>query len=123
MRLNFTFKHLDRSEALEKYCSDRLNECARFLLKDSLGTVLISKHNYEFCAEISVNTRERHFRAQSFHVDPYQAVDAMVDKLEKQLKKMRRQVQSHKSKERSKSGRLEQMNDRFEIMARYRKAA
>ena len=123
MRLNFTFKHLDRSEALEKYMTDRLEGIGRFLLKEGFANVYCSKQNHEFCLEVSLNTREKYFRAMAVHSDPYHAVDAVVDRLEKQLLKTRKLVQSHRRPELSKSGRLEQMNDRFETQLKYKKAA
>lgn len=115
MKLNFTFKHLDRSEALEKHTSEILQDSSRFLLKDGYANVYFSKQNHEFCVEISVNTREKYFRAVGLQVDPYLAVDSAVEKLEKQFLKTRQVTRNHKHPELSKSARLEQMNDRFEV--------
>lgn len=123
MKLNFTFKHLDRSEALEAYTAEKLDHVARFLLKDGLGTVCFSKRNHEFELQVSVNTRARYFRAEDSHSDPYQAVDLVCEKLERQFLKIKDTVQHHKSKSQSKSARLEQMNERFEVKTRFRKAA
>lgn len=123
MKLNFTFKHLDRSEALENHTVDRMENIGRFLLKDGYGNVYFSKQKHEFCVEVSVNTREKYFRAVSSHEDPYLAVDAVVEKLEKQFLKNRKVVQDHKKPELSKTGRLDQLNERFETKVRFRKAA
>lgn len=123
MKLNFTFKHLDRSEALENYAKERLEAVGRFLLKDGFGNVYCSKQNHEFCLEVSFNTREKYFRAIAYHEDPYLAVDAVVTKLEKQILKTRKVMQNHRRPELSRSGRLEQLNDRFELQPRFKKAA
>lgn len=123
MKLNFTFKHLDRSEALETYTAEQLGHVSRFLLKDGMGTVCFSKQQHQFGLQVSVNTRERYFRAESSHVDPYQAVDMVCQKLERQFLKTKSTVQRHKNKAQSKSGRLERMNERLELKTRFRKAA
>lgn len=123
MKLNFTFKHLDRSEALEAYTSEKLDHVSRFLLKDGSGMVCFSKKNHEFELQVSVNTRARYFRAEAWHADPYQAVDMVCEKLERQFLKIKATVQHHKSKSQSKRGRLNQLNERLELKARYRKAA
>lgn len=123
MKLNFTFKHLDRSEALENYTKEKLESVGRFLLKDGYGSVYCSKQNREFCVEVSVNTREKYYRAVALHEDPYLAVDSVVEKLEKQFLKTRKVVQNHRRPELSRAGRLEQMNDRFEAPLRMKKAA
>lgn len=123
MKLNFTFKHIDRSEALETYTSEQLEHISRFLLKNGMGQVLFSKKNHEFSVEVSVNTRERYFRAHAEGNDAYQAVDEVVQKLERQFLKTKKVVQHYKTKSLSKEGKLERMNERFEVRARYRKAA
>lgn len=123
MKLSFTFKHLDRSEALEKHTVEQLESIGRFLLKDGYGTVYVSKQNHEFCVEMSVNTREKYFRAVGLNNDPYKAVDVAIERLEKQFLKTRKLVQNHKSPEQSKAGKLGQMNDRFEVANKLRKAA
>lgn len=123
MKLNFTFKHLDRSEALEAYTSEKLDHVSRFLLKDGMGTVCFSKKNHEFELQVSVNTRARYFRAEAYNNDPYQAVDEACEKLERQFLKIKSTVQHHKSKEKSKRGRLNQLTDRLELKTRFRKAA
>lgn len=123
MKLNFTFKHLDRSEALETYTAEQLEHISRFLLKNGLGQVLFSKKNHEFGVEVSVNTKERYFRANASDTDPYQAVDQVMEKLEKQFLKTKKLVQHYKSKTLSKEGKLDRMNERFETRFRFRKAA
>ncbi|MBX3035007.1 MAG: ribosome-associated translation inhibitor RaiA [Bdellovibrionaceae bacterium] len=123
MKLNFAFKHLDRSEALEKYTKESLEGIGRFLLKDGYGSVYYSKTNHEFCVEVSVNTREKYFRAVALNSDPYQAVDAVMSKLEKQFLKTRKVVQNHKHPELSRTGKLDQMNGQFEVNLRMKKAA
>lgn len=123
MKLNFAFKHLDASQSLQEYTQTRLDEVGRFLLKNGHGQVLYSKQNHEFCVEISINTKEKYFRAKAFSPDPYQAVDMACLKLEKQFLKVRKVMQHHKKPGLSKEGRLNNMNERFEYAARYRKAA
>lgn len=116
MKLNYTFKHLDHSESLEKFTDERMSEVSRFLLKDGYGTVYFSKQKNEFCVEISVNTREKYFKASAFGPDVYAAVDAATEKLEKQFLKINKQYKDHKKPENTKEGRFETLN-------RYKKAA
>lgn len=123
MKLNFTFKHLDPSEALQAHTRESLESIGRFLLKDGFANVYYSKQNHEFCVEMSVNTRERYYKATAEHSDPYQAVNAAIEKLEKQFLKTRKTVQNHKKPELSKTGRLDQMNENFEPQRRFKKAA
>lgn len=116
MKLTYTFKHLDHSDALQEYTEQRMIEIGRFLLKDGAGNVYYSKQKGDFCVEISVNTPDKYFKATSYGPDIYAAVDAVVDKLERQFLKNTKQRKYHKKPELSKEGRLDRV-------LRYRKAA
>ena len=63
MKSNYTFKHLDYSESLVKYTNEKLNEIGQYLLKDGRAQVLYSKTQHEFLVEISINTKEKFFKA------------------------------------------------------------
>lgn len=97
MKVQYTFKHLDHSDALQDYCQSRLDEISRFMLKDYTGHVAFSKRLKEFCVEFTVLTKQKPFRAKSVHFDVYSAVDEAVLKLEKQLLRLRKRVTHHKS--------------------------
>jgi len=96
MKIQYTFKHLDHSDALQDYCQGRLDEISAFLLKDYLGHVTFSKRLKEFCVEMRIHTREKPFRCRTVHYDVYSAVDEAVLKLEKQLLKVRKMMTNHK---------------------------
>lgn len=89
MKLNYAFKHLDVSEALTEYTHKKLDEIGRFLLKEGHGQVTFSKNQFEFIVELSVNTRQKYFKASAHCDDAYMAVDQAIDKLEKQFLKVR----------------------------------
>lgn len=105
MKVQYTFKHLDHSDALQEYCQGRLDEISQFMLKDYTGHAVFSKRMKEFCVEFRILTRQKPFRAKSFHYDVYSAVDEAILKLEKQMLKMRKQVTHHKSPALKKSRR------------------
>lgn len=123
MKLNFTFRHLDRSESLEAHTEQRLDDLQKLLFHhEGFGHVAVSKKDHKFTIEMSINTRIKYFRANASNENAYQAVDDAVDKILKQCLKAKQLVQSHKKKELSKHGRLEKLNNRFELSSRYRKA-
>lgn len=96
MKMMFTFKHLDHSDALESYAKDKIDEISRFLLKHGHGQCVFSKTRSFFSVEVSLNTKMKFFRASSSHQDIYAAVDDVVTKLEKQFLKVRKQARHHR---------------------------
>lgn len=123
MKLNYTFKHLDHSDALLNYTEEKMEEIGKFLLKEGYGNVYYSKTKNEFCVEVTVNTREKYFKATSYNMDVYTAVDLVVEKLEKQFLKTRKIMQHHKKPELSREGKMEQLNSRLEFEAKGAKKA
>lgn len=124
MKNNYTFKHIDPSESLVSYTEDQLQSIGRFLLKDGQGQVLYSKFKGSFTVEVTVNTPEKYFKASHSGNDAYAAVDAVVEKLERQFLKNRKLHKSHKKFELSNEGYLHQLDDEFNWSYRhYKKAA
>lgn len=108
MKLNYTFKHLDHSDSLVSYTEQRILEISRFLLKEGNGSIYYSKQKNEFCVEVSVNTRQKYFKATASDLDVYSAVDDAIGKLEKQFLKISKQIKNHKKPELTKDRRFDQ---------------
>lgn len=123
MKLTFNFKHLDYSKSLELYTQEMVDKISFLLLKEELGQVLFSKSKNDFVIEITIPSKQKYFKAEARHFDVYSAVDLAVDKLEKQLLKINKINKHHKKVHLSKWGKLETLNSRFEVKAKYRKAA
>jgi putative sigma-54 modulation protein len=114
MKSNYTFKHLDYSDSLVDYTTTKLNEIGQFLLKGGNCNVYYSKDQHEFQVEVSINTKQKFFKAKASAVDIYVAVDMMADKLERQFLKVKDIYTDHKKFDLSKEGRLNELNDSFE---------
>jgi len=96
MKSNYSFKHLDYSESLVQYSEQKLDEVGKFLLKDGQCHVFFWKENHEFFAEVTVNTRQKFFKATAHADDIYAATDLVCDKLEKQFIKVKEVYTNHK---------------------------
>lgn len=122
MKSNFTFKHLDYSESLVNYTNMKLDEIGQFLLKDGRGNVYYSKNQHEFTVEISINSKQKFFKATASAPDVYVAVDLIADKLEKQFLKIKEIYVDHKKFDLSKEGKLRDYNNQFEFQPKSKKA-
>ena len=96
MKSQYSFKHLDYSESLVKYSEIKLDEVGRFLLKEGQCHVYFWKEQHEFYAEVTVNTRQKFFKATARANDIYAATDLVCDKLEKQFIKVKEVYTNHK---------------------------
>ncbi len=121
MKSNFTFKHLDYSESLVDYTNTKLDEIGQFLLKDGRSNVFYSKNQHEFVVEVSINTKQKFFKATATAPDVYVAVDLLVDKLEKQFLKIKEIYVDHKKPHLSKEGKLRDYNSQFEFQPKWKR--
>jgi putative sigma-54 modulation protein len=121
MKSNYTFKHLDYSESLVNYTHSKLDSIGQFLLKDGRCNVYYFKNQHEFVVEVSLNTKQKFFKATASAPDIYVAVDLMTDKLEKQFLKVKEIYQDHKKYDVSKEGRLNEINAQFEHQPKWKK--
>jgi putative sigma-54 modulation protein len=121
MKSNYTFKHLDYSDSLVTYTHSKLDSIGQFLLKDGRCNVYYFKNQHEFVVEVSLNTKEKFFKATASAPDIYVAVDLMTDKLEKQFLKVKEIYQDHKKFDVSKEGRLNEINAQFEHQPKWKK--
>jgi putative sigma-54 modulation protein len=122
MKSNYTFKHLDYSESLVSYTNEKLDEIGQFLLKDGRSTVFYSKSQHDYVVEVTINTKQKFFKATAAAPDIYVAVDMIADKLEKQFIKVKEIYMNHKKFNQSKEGRLQEINNQFEYQPKWKKA-
>ena len=121
MKSNYTFKHLDYSKSLVDYTNEKLNEIGQFLLKDGRSTIYFSKNHHEYVVEISMNTKQKFFKATASATDIYVAVDLMSDKLEKQFLKVKEIYQNHKKFDLSKEAKFQDVNNQMEYQPKFKK--
>ena len=121
MKSNYTFKHLDYSESLVKYTGEKLDEIGHFLLKEGRSNVYFYKSHHEFIIEVSINSKQKFFKAKASATDPYVAVDLMSDKLEKQFLKVKEIYMNHHKPELTKENKLKEVNAQFEYQPKWKK--
>jgi putative sigma-54 modulation protein len=98
MRFQFSFKHMDSSEALKNYAEGKLRqEIQKFATKpvDCHLTFSVDRHNHT--THLSFNGGDGFmFQVDHTCTDMYGSVDHVVDKLETQLRKQKEKIKHHK---------------------------
>ena len=100
MRFQFSFKHMDTSEALQNYAKEKLQvKIEKFVTKpiEVNVTFSVDRHlQHANCVLVGGDG----FSVNVDHVceDMYGSVDRMVDKLGTQLKRKKDKLKSHKNK-------------------------
>lgn len=98
MRFQFSFKHMETSDALKAYAENKLRlEIQKFSTKPVECHLTFSVDRFNHCAHLSFNGGDGFsFQVEHTCTDMYGSVDHMVDKLETQLRKQKEKLKSHK---------------------------
>ena len=98
MRVSVTFRHMDPTEAIREYAEAKLAKVKRYLDEPIEANVVLELEKYRHLAEVTLNAGRNVINCREETNDIYSAIDMVMDKLERQVKK-------HKDKIRSKKGR------------------
>jgi len=87
--ISVTFRHLEPSQPLREYVTEKLGKLRKILDDPFEANVTLSVEKYRHIAEVFFNARGITVKAFESTDDLYSAIDLVCDKVERQLKKYR----------------------------------
>ncbi len=99
MQLNLTGHHIDITESLRNYVDDKMERIERHFDKVTNTHVILTVENVRHKAEATINMRGNNVFAESTESNMYAAIDSLVDKLDRQVKKHKEKITDHHQKE------------------------
>ena len=115
MKVDFTFKHVDSSEALMDYARDRIDKLSKFELNPMDVHFVVSLAKHECTIDVQVDEGRRKFKATATSDDFYRSVEMVVNKLWRQMSKDKRRLKGHKNPELSVYGKIAKINPMLEF--------
>ncbi len=103
MQTSVTFKNLDSSEHLKNYVSDKLDRFDRLMDNPAGANVVLRVEKFRHIAEININGDRMTINGKEETEDMYSAIDMVLDKLEKQIKKGKEKTRERRSKAKAKA--------------------
>lgn len=103
MQTAVTFKNLDSSEHLRNYVSDKLDRFDRLMDNPAGASVVLRVEKFRHIAEININGDRMNINGKEETEDMYSAIDMVLDKLEKQIKKGKEKTRERRSKAKAKA--------------------
>ncbi|MEZ4527572.1 MAG: ribosome-associated translation inhibitor RaiA [Desulfobacterales bacterium] len=97
MQTSVTFKNLDPSEPLKAYATEKLNRFDRFLDNPAEASVVLSVEKFRHIAEINIIGDRLKINGREETGDMYSAIDMVLDKLEKQIKKSKQKIRGRRT--------------------------
>lgn len=97
MQTSVTFKNLDPSDHLKSYISDKLDRFDKYLYNPGEANVVLSVEKFRHIAEVNIIGDRLNIVGKEETEDMYAAIDMVLDKLEKQIKKNKQKVRERRT--------------------------
>lgn len=96
MNVTTTFRHMEQSEALKAYAEEKLERVKKYIDGPINAQVYFTVEKIRHIVEIVINAKGVNTKASEATNDMYAAVDAVIDKIERQLKRYKERLKNHK---------------------------
>lgn len=96
MQTSVTFKKLDPSDHLKAYVSEKLDRFDKYLHNPAEANVVLSVEKFRHIAEITIIGDRLNIIGKEETEDMYSAIDMVLDKLEKQIKKSKEKIRERR---------------------------
>lgn len=95
MQLNLSGHHIDITTALRDYVSNKMERLERHFDHVTNVHVILSVEKLRQKAEATLHVSGANLFANAEHENMYAAIDALVDKLDRQIKKHKEKTKDH----------------------------
>ncbi|MBW2544665.1 MAG: ribosome-associated translation inhibitor RaiA [Deltaproteobacteria bacterium] len=96
MQTSFTFRNMEAEEWLKDYVDKKLSRIDRYMDKPVNATVTLSIEKFRNVAEIKLSARGINLQGREEAKEMTLAVDNVIDKVERQIKKYKQKTRNHK---------------------------
>lgn len=96
MNITVTFRHMDASDAIRSYASEKVGKLQKFLRQPMTARVTLSLDNQSHVAEAQLSSGGAHLEAKEATSDLYASIDRVIDKLERQIRGVKGAAESKK---------------------------
>jgi putative sigma-54 modulation protein len=107
MRLNVTGHHLEITPALRSYVEKKLERVTRHFDTVQDAAFILTVEKLKHRAEATLHLRGENLHALAEDTSMYAAIDALVDKLERLVRKHKEKTTDHHAAEAQKSTRVQ----------------
>lgn len=97
MQVTTTFRHMEQSDALKAYAEEKLERVTKYIDGPINAQVYFSvEKKIRHIVEIVINSKGISTKASEATHDMYAAIDAVIDKIERQVVRYKEKIKAHK---------------------------
>lgn len=102
MQISVSFRNVDPSDHLKNYAETRMTRLKKYMDEPIEIYVVLSIQKFRHTADVTISANGMKIKAQEETGDLYSAIDMVLDKMEKQVKRHREKTKEHKADGKSK---------------------
>jgi putative sigma-54 modulation protein len=87
MRIAFTFRNLDSSEALKGHAADKLEKLQKYHQSPLVAEVILSLERHLHCVDVTLQCDGSTYLGREESENMYASIDMVVDKLRRQMQR------------------------------------
>ena len=99
MHVSVTFRHVDATDALKEFATEKVSRIEKYLHSTCDAHVVLSVEKYMHQADITIKAHGMLMRGKEKSEDMYSSIDRAVEKIERQVKRYKNKLTSHKPRE------------------------
>lgn len=99
MQLTLTGHHLDVTPSLRRYASTKMQRIERHFDQVVDAHIIFSVEKLRHKAEATLNISRGQIHADAVEEDMYAAIDILIDRLDRQVKKHKEKLTDHQGKQ------------------------
>jgi putative sigma-54 modulation protein len=97
MQLSVTFRHMEASEAIKEYAADKLQRIKKIFPDPIRAQVVVSTERHRHHVDINITLHNGlAIKGREVTEDMYAAIDLVVDKIERQIRKYKDKITTHR---------------------------
>ena len=96
MQITTTFRHMEPSDALKSYAEEKLERVKKYIDEPIVAQLFMSVEKIRHTAEVTLTAKGITIKAAESTNDMYAAIDAVVDKIERQMRRYKERIKAHK---------------------------
>ena len=100
MEITVTFRHMEPSESLRAYAEEKISKINKFLDFPIEAHIVLAVEKFRRMADVTLNLNGTMIKGVEVTEDMYSAIDQVMDKIEKQVKRYREKIKTRRTENR-----------------------
>ena len=96
MHIAVMFRHMDSSDALKNYAIEKIEKVKKYLMEPIEVHWALSVEKFRHIADVTIVANGITIKGAEQTEDMYSAIDKVIDKIEKQVRKHKERIKNHK---------------------------